>query len=133
VYYHEQQGGNTRKKVKELTNSTIAHIINSYKRHAKGRNLIWNLNKKQVKELILQNCTYCGNPPTNISCAFAKSDNRYQSAFLLSSGIDRIDNNTGYEVKNVCSCCKICNRAKLNMSHEEFMVWLKQIGAKYGN
>jgi hypothetical protein len=43
-------------------------------------------------------CFYCGNrigPPT-----------------IEGTGLDRIDNNKGYEPGNIVSCCKVCNQIK---------------------
>lgn len=38
----------------------------------------------------------------------------------MSKRIDIIDNNKGYIVDNIIPCCIVCNRAKGNMSLEEF-------------
>jgi 5-methylcytosine-specific restriction endonuclease McrA len=45
----------------------------------------------------------------------------------LEKSIDRIDNNKGYEIENVTSCCKRCNNAKGQSSVDEFLDWIKQI------
>ena len=47
----------------------------------------------------------------------------------LHNGIDRIDNNIGYESKNVVSCCKICNYAKSNMNYKDFILWIQKAAA----
>lgn len=124
---------NPSKKAEEATDPTITRIMNSYKFHAKERNLKWNLSRDQFKELILKDCYYCGAKPTNKSCAYSKADPKYSAGFLLTNGVDRINSQLDYEISNVCTCCRICNRAKSDMSLEDFLDWLKTIGVKYGN
>lgn len=36
------------------------------------------------------------------------------------NGIDRVDNNKGYEIENVVTCCTDCNKKKLKKTQEEF-------------
>jgi len=56
-------------------------------------------------------------------------ENNYKnSLFFLGSiigyqGIDRINNNVGYESGNCVPCCNICNRAKLNRDKNAFIQW----------
>ena len=45
---------------------------------------------------------------------------------LAYNGLDRVDNSRGYEPSNVVPCCRRCNRAKDDMSSQEFMKWLGQ-------
>lgn len=44
----------------------IRQVILGYKRHAKGRGFNFYLSEEQVKEIISNNCYYCGSPPSNI-------------------------------------------------------------------
>ena len=69
------------------------------KRYAKERDLPCTLTEKQFAELVMQKCTYCANQlasPTNNTGV----------------GLDRIDNNKGYDIDNVVPCCLICNRVR---------------------
>lgn len=67
---------------------------------AKQRKYNWNLTFEQAVGLLFQaRCWYCGD--------------KYDKL-----GIDRIDNNTGYEPNNVVSCCTMCNRIKNNYDLE---------------
>lgn len=45
------------------------------------------------------------------------------------SGIDRVDNNKGYEDNNVVACCWKCNNAKAQQTKDEFLMWAKLIVA----
>lgn len=46
---------------------------------------------------------------------------------LVGYGIDRVDNNRGYELGNVVGCCLFCNKAKSNRSEDEFRRRIKHI------
>lgn len=46
------------------------------------------------------------------------------------NGIDRKDNQLGYEILNVVSCCKICNIAKNDMKICEFLSWIEVVFRK---
>jgi hypothetical protein len=43
------------------------------------------------------------------------------------NGLDRIDNAKPYTMENVVPCCATCNRAKLNLTVEEFLARIKSI------
>jgi hypothetical protein len=77
--------------------------------------------------LITKNCFYCGNKGSNTF-----KDTRYGKEIVLKyNGVDRIDNNRGYEKNNVVSCCKYCNCAKNTMSVIEFRNWVISIYNKF--
>lgn len=132
VLGHNLKSGNTKscgclsnkmKKLKILPNNkgVINQIILQYKRHAKDRNLSWNLTYEQVEKIIQQPCFYCGCEKSN-----RKVTKNCKEGFDH-NGIDRIDNNIGYEIKNVVPCCKICNYAKSNMSQKDFILWAVKV------
>ena len=92
-----------------------------YKRNARDRNIEFNLSKEETRLLFSQNCFYCGNLPSNtIRTKNQKREFNYQ-------GIDRQDNNKGYDIENVVPCCIKCNFRKGTSSHEEFMNWIRSI------
>jgi len=97
------------------------HIILQYKRHAKRRNLAFDITEQEFIELILQPCHYCGTEPSN-----NKKIKNHMNGFLY-SGIDRVDSSMGYNKENCVPCCEKCNRAKLVMSKEEFLSWIKAV------
>ncbi len=65
------------------------------------------------KLLIQRPCYYCGSIPTQ---KLSKSGDP-----VLAHGVDRIDSQLGYSESNVVACCTDCNRAKLDMSQDDFL------------
>lgn len=93
-------------------------IMRSYKYNAASRGHCFDLNFDEFKKLVLSNCYYCGDEPSNI---YFK--NYYDAPY---NGIDRIDNTIGYIPSNVVPCCKTCNIAKNNKTYDEFMQWINR-------
>ena len=86
-----------------------------YKVAAKSRGFIFNLTKEEFKNLVLQNCKYCGSKPSSV----CKSRNSNGGDFIY-NGIDRVDNNIGYLLENCVTCCGICNIMKRHHSLDTF-------------
>lgn len=40
------------------------------------------------------------------------------------SGLDRVDSKRGYTLNNVVPACIICNRAKTDLTREEWVAWI---------
>ena len=110
-----------RSKRMSENHSELTAIILNYKRHAKDRNLSWDLTRQEVAEIIKKDCYYCDNPPSNIK----RTKNTIEP--LRYNGIDRIDNSKGYTKDNVVPCCKQCNLAKRDLSLDEFVYWIKRV------
>lgn len=72
----------------------------------------WLLTDVQAYELIIGDCSYCGSPS---EWPFKRN------------GIDRVDSLKDYTVDNCVTACKICNRAKNNLSIGEFKEWISRI------
>jgi len=84
---------------------TNKHVIwNHYVKGAKKRSINFTLPKTMFNELILQPCFYCSY----------KKDGEV-------NGIDRLNNNEGYQEDNVVPCCEVCNRAKGTQHPQEFV------------
>lgn len=111
-----------RKKIAEKERP-VNKIYTQYKNAAKNRGLDFNLTKEDFKNLIFQNCNYCGVAPSN---ELSKKDRP-----IVYQGIDRLDSKLGYFKENCVPCCKTCNLAKNNIEYEEFMNWLKRIAIKH--
>jgi 5-methylcytosine-specific restriction endonuclease McrA len=95
-------------------------VLGYYKRGARLRGLSWDLSDDDFDRLISQPCHYCGQPPS------LKKEIR-SSATRLCNGIDRVDSNLGYSPENVVPCCTPCNKAKGDMTYDEFMAWVARL------
>jgi hypothetical protein len=92
-----------------------------YKRNAKNKNRNWNIDSVFM-DMIIRPCHYCNAAPSScITLSYAS---------FWYNGIDRINNDEGYELDNVVTCCTYCNLAKRGMKYEDFIAWLDQV-AKY--
>jgi len=103
----------------------LQRIFDRYGRQAKERGLIFALSKMEVAEIIKRSCHYCGEPHSN--SFFKPNRNPDRSARFYYNGIDRLDNTIGYVIGNVVACCKMCNRAKLELSHDQFLALVKRV------
>ena len=97
------------------------HVFDRYRRQAKQRSLAFDLTKQEARCLLEGNCYYCGSPPSNIS------KRKYSFGEFVYSGIDRVDNSMGYNVKNCVSCCTLCNQMKWTQSKDEFLAHIHKI------
>ena len=97
-------------------------LFSRYKRAAKKRNINFELTKEKFFYLTKQNCFYCGDEPKQTvgKCV--------GTGVYIYNGIDRKDNNLGYEINNCVACCWQCNLAKNKLSLEEWYTWIERIG-----
>lgn len=100
---------------RKLGNPARNQILLAYQSSPKG----WNLSEARFDELTQQNCRYCGAPPANRQ--------KSKTSVFIYNGIDRIDSTRGYEEGNVAPCCKLCNRAKSDLSVTKFIAWAKRV------
>jgi hypothetical protein len=91
-----------------------------YKRSAELRDLSFSVAELDFEFLTSSLCHYCGHKPSQKRKA--KSGEVY-----LYNGLDRKDNNIGYETSNCLPCCFFCNSAKRNKSYEDFSKWIKVV------
>ena len=96
-------------------------LLKNYKRHAKARNLAFDLTIDNIKQISQQNCNYCGAPP---SMSIITSE---ATGILLYNGLDRVDSSTGYSPYNVVSCCKICNKFKWDLEENTFYAHVEKV------
>jgi len=59
--------------------------------------------------LVQQRCYYCGAEPNTVC-----GDSLY-------NGLDRVENDVGYELTNVVSCCRGCNTSKMGLNKKDFL------------
>lgn len=90
----------------------------SYRYQAVRRNLSFDITKEFFLELIQQNCYYCNAEPRKMT--------GFSGGSVYFNGVDRKDNNQGYFIENCVPCCSICNHAKKEMSHDDFILWISR-------
>lgn len=110
--------------------SKVCNLIS----HAKNKGYGWNLSFDYALELIKKDCLYCGNPPSQphnvVSAKRAKNSRmtaKQADYQIVTNGIDRINSNLGYIIGNVNPCCWICNRAKSDLSLDDFENWINNL------
>lgn len=104
-------------------------LLGAYRVNAKRREHTFALAEDVFRALVTGNCHYCGQAPSNVSehsAGRVTAATRANSTFLY-NGIDRLDTARGYEADNVVTCCATCNRAKLAMTYDEFVSWLRRV------
>ena len=108
--------------------ATFNIILQVMKRGAKSRHLKWSISDEKVKELISQPCYYCGASPRTHAPLVSRS--RLNGDFPC-NGLDRVDNQRGYEEDNVVPCCKDCNQAKGTMLLIEFQKYVDRLSKHF--
>lgn len=91
------------------------------KSSAKSRNLKFELNKEQHKQIILQNCYYCGDEPK------IRNRKKFIENELRANGVDRIDSSIGYILENCVPCCFTCNEMKWHHNVGDFLSHIEKI------
>ena len=99
------------------------YYASTYKSSAARRGLNFNLTKEEFRALTVQDCFYCGCPPSKeIKCSTGTLVSTY-----IANGIDRVDNSLGYTMGNVVPCCFDCNHAKATLTQEQFLELARKI------
>jgi hypothetical protein len=102
---------------KEFGLASAKKTYNAYIGAARQRNLEWNLSFEQYLDIVCKDCYYCGVQPSNIC-----KSKTYNGEFVY-TGIDRVDNDSGYYADNIVPCCRMCNASKRNYTQQEFLKW----------
>ena len=97
-------------KPKHLPNE-IWKKYKKYKKNAERRNINFELHPYVFHSRLVRPCYICG-----------------ASGEGIGNGLDRIENDDGYNSMNVAAYCWTCNRAKNNMSLKEFKDWMSRFG-----
>ena len=118
TYGRKKSCGCLRSKQKGV--SAYNGIKSTYLIRAKKHKREFDLNDEDFRNLITSNCHYCG---INGS-AERKSLNN--GSFIYNT-IDRIDSKKGYINGNCVSCCKKCNKMKLDLNYSDFINQIKNI------
>lgn len=83
------------------------------KKHIGYANIKFDLEYTDFEKLINGECYYCGDIKSN------KLIKKNYKPFYY-NGIDRVNNEIGYTKENCVSCCEFCNKAKRNITVDEF-------------
>lgn len=119
---YQRSLGQTRAQSRDRIKLLEGKLHYTYQRGAKSRSYSFNLDMETFLSLIYSPCYYCGKTESNES-----KDYYVKEVSLKYNGIDRVDNNKGYEIENVVPCCSNCNRMKLEQSKEDYLQWIKSI------
>lgn len=105
---------------------SVVVILSTYIGHARKRGIGFNLTQDEFENLILKDCFYCGNSHCNILTRKTINRSTMEKGHTSFSynGIDRYDNDKGYDIKNCVPCCKLCNMMK---RHLHVDVWKKHM------
>lgn len=103
-------------------NGAVNKLYYIYKRSAEERAKQFDLTIQEFYYLSQQICVYCGRQPSQ---EINNGDTTYTN--LLYNGLDRVNNNIGYNMANCVTCCRKCNFAKRDMSFQDFMDWIRDI------
>jgi hypothetical protein len=96
------------KKQKRILESRPELRYKAYRRSAKRRNISFDLTLAQFKQFENKPCRYCGADVNPIS-------------------LDRVDNDIGYIINNVDSCCFRCNSLKHVFDEYDFLIHIADI------
>ena len=110
-----------------LWNTPYETFINdryiNYRNGAVDRGYEFNLSKEEFEDIITKPCVYCGSKHSMVFHVGKKNSGRD----YYYNGIDRVDNNKGYTINNVVSCCSICNRGKSTLKLKDWLSYLNQL------
>lgn len=120
---HTKSCGCGEKEARKIAFGLAARnvVLDNYRRGAQKRGLSWELTDTQFDILTSDICHFCKRPPSNLG------KTNLPNGLFVYNGIDRLDNNAGYTTVNVVTCCKICNRAKRELSLTVFKQWIQDV------
>ena len=127
VTTHRLKSGNTKScgclrielLSKEPGVAAFNKLYQTYKLQARRRDYKFDLTKEQFHTISSQDCHYCGKLPSQVTSSPVGD--------YIYNGLDRKDNLLGYTLDNCLPCCADCNRAKLELSYEEFLTLVERI------
>ena len=101
----------------------IKSVMTAYQNSAKQRNLDLTITLDELEKLVFLPCHYCGLASSNtFRIEYVDGEEIFRW-----NGIDRLDSKRGYNVDNCVPCCKMCNRAKSNLTLLEFQNWVNRL------
>ena len=97
-----------------------------YRVQAKNRGIAFELSLSVFKKLVQSACFYCGRPP---SMTHACLYHGRTVGLCVYNGVDRLDNTETYTYSNCVAACWVCNNAKAQMNHTEFLSWIAAVAS----
>ncbi len=88
-------------------NRIIGDAYSSYRTRANSNGITFNLSYEDFKKIITQPCHYCGKEGNMKKIHY---QTKLHKAII--NGIDRMNNDLGYDIYNCVPCCKSCNCRK---------------------
>jgi hypothetical protein len=110
------------------TERAFLNVWNSYLVRSRRKGIPFELNKEQFRALIIQDCFYCDEPPSNTLRAITE-----WGQDMIYNGIDRYEPEKGYVEGNCLPCCKYCNRMKSDLSFDDFFERVGRLSRKWGD
>lgn len=107
-------------RVRQDTQSN--NVWHSYRIRAKKQDIPFNLTQEQFRDIITQDCHYCGSPPQSVE----RPNTNYGQDFYH-NGIDRQDSTQGYVEGNCVPCCGTCNYMKATRAPGDFTAWTTRV------
>lgn len=89
----------------------------------------WDIDLEYLKQVIKQDCYYCGSKPSNVYKGATYKSIEYPD--IIYQGLDRINSDIGYLINNIVPCCYSCNSSKSNKTQEEFINMCITIAKKH--
>lgn len=103
-------------------------LYSEFKYRAKREGHVSYLSFDEWLGLSLKNCHYCGSKPVQ---RISKGKCQPYTVWPKASGIDRVDNEKGYEMDNVVPACIQCNSMKGNRPLRKFFDMVRRIYKKH--
>jgi hypothetical protein len=107
--------------VLDTSKSSKTAIYCNYRCNARNRNVDFELSFDDFVILAERNCFYCGVAPSN------KINSKELIGEWEYNGVDRINNDLGYNTQNTVTCCKKCNFMKKNLNVNDFIGHINKI------
>ncbi len=100
---------------------SMRKLLYGYKRDAARRGFLFDISPEEFQRITKEKCYYCGMP------ALQSAGEKNHNGYYLYNGIDRLDSTKGYTADNTVPCCKICNRMKMDMNRNQFLLHIGKI------
>lgn len=118
----------TRERMTKYTvyDAAMLQHYRNYRQGAKARDIVFDLSFDQFRNIVLQECFYCGTAENIMLINIQR-----EGSAINVNGIDRLNSDLGYIIDNCVAACSFCNLAKRDMLADRFIDLCKRIAAKH--